>query len=211
MRWARDDAEFGRAIGFVDATFALALTLLVTTLEVGEGAAAWKSFGDLDDAVGNQFVAFAIAFTVISGYWLAHHRMIASFAGIDTPLIVANLCLVAAIVLLPFSTSAVGDPGVEDLPVPTTLMAINVAVASTLYAAVYTLAYRRGLLAPRPSRPEYIDYLLNSLAPAVVFLASIPIAFAVDPTVAQLTWLALIPIGAVLSRRSARREKAGAG
>jgi hypothetical protein len=35
-RYRREDGEFDRAIGFVDATYALALTLLVTTLEVGE-------------------------------------------------------------------------------------------------------------------------------------------------------------------------------
>jgi hypothetical protein len=33
VRYQRDDQEFGRAIGFFDATYALALTLLVTTLD----------------------------------------------------------------------------------------------------------------------------------------------------------------------------------
>lgn len=38
MRYSREQAEFDRAIGFMDATFALALTLLVTTLEVDRAA-----------------------------------------------------------------------------------------------------------------------------------------------------------------------------
>jgi len=33
-RYQRDDAEFDRAIAFIDATFAVALTLLVTTLDI---------------------------------------------------------------------------------------------------------------------------------------------------------------------------------
>ena len=37
-RYSRDDSEFDRAIGFIDATFALALTLLITTLEVADEA-----------------------------------------------------------------------------------------------------------------------------------------------------------------------------
>jgi hypothetical protein len=61
-RYSRDDSEFDRAIGFIDATFALALTLLITTLEVDDSAAAWDSLGSLDDALGAQFIAFAIAF-----------------------------------------------------------------------------------------------------------------------------------------------------
>jgi uncharacterized membrane protein len=162
--WTRDGAEFDRAIGFIDATFALALTLLVTTLEVDE-ASAWTSLDALGDAVGPQFVAFAIAFVVISGYWLRHHRLIASFAAIDTAAIVANLALVAAIVLLPFSTRSVGDPGVEDLPLPTVVLAVNVAGASILHAAVFTLAWRGGLLGSLPGA-EPLDNLLASLAPA---------------------------------------------
>jgi uncharacterized membrane protein len=74
-----------------------------------------------------------IAFAVIASYWLQHHRMVASFVAIDVRTIVANLCLIAGIVLLPFSTAAVGDPSVEDLPLPTALMAVNVAVVSVLY------------------------------------------------------------------------------
>ena len=42
--------------------------------------------------------------------------MVASFAAIDTPTNVANRCLIGGIVLLPFTTASVGDPGVADLP-----------------------------------------------------------------------------------------------
>ena len=89
-RYSRDDSEFDRAIGFIDATFALALTLLITTLQIPDDATAWESLGSLDDALGAQLVAFAIAFVVISGYWLRHHRMVASFSAIDYPVIGAQ-------------------------------------------------------------------------------------------------------------------------
>jgi hypothetical protein len=39
-RYQRDDQEFGRAIGFFDATYALALTLLVTTLDITDPSSA---------------------------------------------------------------------------------------------------------------------------------------------------------------------------
>jgi uncharacterized membrane protein len=201
-RYARDDSEFDRAIDFIDATFALALTLLITTLEIGD-ASAWDSLGSLEDALGAQFVAFAIAFAVIAGYWLRHHRMVASFSAIDYPVIVVNLGLVAAIVLLPFSTQAVGDPGIIDLALPTALMAVNVAAASILHGAVYMLARRRGLISPQPSAAEASQYMLAGLATAAVFLLSIPLAYILSPEWARIFWLALIPIGYVLGRRSA--------
>jgi uncharacterized membrane protein len=169
----------------VDATFALALTLLVTAVDVDHPRIAFSGLGALNDAVGQQFVAFAIAFAVIANYWLQHHRLIASFAAIDYTGIVVNLFLIAAIVLLPFSTQAVGDPGVEHLPLPTVIMAVNVVAASLLYTLVYVVAVRRNLLTTVPSRAEVSHFVVNALAAAVVFAASVPVAYLISPTAAR--------------------------
>jgi uncharacterized membrane protein len=197
-RYSRDQGEFDRAIGFVDATYALALTLLVTTLDVDHPRVAFSSLGALEDAVGGQFVAFAIAFAVIASYWLEHHRMIASFAAIDYTAIVVNLFLIAAIVLLPFSTQAVGDSGVEDLALPTVIMAVNVVAASVLHTLVYVVAVRDNLLSTVPSAGEVRWFVVNALAAAVVFAASVPVAYVISPTWARITWIGLVPIGWLL-------------
>jgi uncharacterized membrane protein len=203
-RYSRDQSEFDRAIGFVDATFALALTLLVTTLDVDRPGVAFSNLGALEDAVGGQFVSFAIAFAVIANYWLEHHRLIASFAAIDYTAIVVNLFLIAAIVLLPFSTQAVGDPGVQDLPLPTVIMAVNVVAASVFHTLVYVVAVRGKLLRTAPSRDEVWWFVVNALAAAVVFAASVPVAYLISPDAAKITWIALVPIGWFLRRYTAR-------
>ena len=203
-RYSREQGEFDRAIGFVDATFALALTLLVTTLDVGHPHVAFSSLGALDDAVGQQFVAFAIAFAVIASYWLQHHRLIASFAAIDYTTVVVNLFLIAAIVLLPFSTQAVGDPGVKDLALPSAIMAVNVVAASVLHTLVYVVAVRRNLLSAAPSRGEVSYFVVNALAAAAVFAASVPVAYLVSPFAAKITWISVFPINWLLGRYTAR-------
>jgi uncharacterized membrane protein len=203
LRYSRDRPEFDRAIGFIDATFALALTLLVTTLNIDDPSAAFSSLGALDDAVGQQAIAFVIAFAVIASYWLQHHRLIASFTAIDYATIVVNLFLIAAIVLLPFSTQSVGDPSVKDLPLPTVIMAVNVVLASTLHTLVYLVAVRRKLLSPRPSRGEISYTVVNGLASAAVFGASVPIAYLISPIAAQITWASLIPISQFVGRYTA--------
>ena len=204
-RYSRDQGDFDRAIGFIDATFALALTLLVTTIDVDRPRMAFSSFGTLDDAVGQQLVR-AIAFAVIATYWLRHHRLIASFAAIDNTAILVNLLLIAAIVLLlPFSTNAVGDPGVEDFPLPTVIMAVNVVAASLLYTLVYVVAVRGNLLSTVPSRGEVSYFVVNALASAVVFTTWFrgwPAC--ISPTAAQITWIGLLPIGWLLARYTAR-------
>ena len=93
MRYSRDDSEFDRAVAFIDAAFALALTLLVTSLDIDlRESRGWKPFS-LGDAVGPQVPTFKNALAVIASYWLQHHRMVASFVAIDVPTIVANLWL----------------------------------------------------------------------------------------------------------------------
>jgi uncharacterized membrane protein len=199
-RYQRDDQEFGRAIGFFDATYAMALTLLVTTLDIPEPTAAWAGLGALWDAVGPQFLAFGISFAVIASYWLAHHRLVRTLAAVDQLTIVANLVLIASIVVIPFSTNAVGDPGVEDLPLPTAFLAVSIAVASGLHTLVYMLSYRRGLFLVRPSAREVQGALVIGLSPAAIMLASVPVAYLASPVIAQLCWLLIIPI-----RMAARR------
>jgi uncharacterized membrane protein len=207
MRYSRDESEFDRAIGFIDATFALALTLLVTSLDIDDRPSAFGSLSSLGDAVGPQFITFLIAFAVIASYWLRHHRMVASFVAIDVRTIVANLCLVAGIVLLPFSTAAVGDPSVEDLPLPTVLMAVNVAVVSVLSTVVWIVAASRGLIDPPPDAGGRLETVISGLAPAVVFLASIPIAYLVAPDIARLCWVALLVVNPVVPRLTARMRR----
>ena len=145
-RYQRDDSEFDRAIAFIDATFAVALTLLVTTLDIPTKPESWDNLGDFYDAGGAQLVAFGVSFAVIAGYWLAHFRLFASFVAVDIRIIVMNLVLLAAIVVLPFTTEYAGDPNINHLPLPIAVVSVNIAAVSGAFTAVYVMARGRGLL-----------------------------------------------------------------
>jgi uncharacterized membrane protein len=195
----RDEAGFDRAVGFFDATFALALTLLVTTIDVDDPEEAFSSVGALWDAIGEQLLAFGIAFAVISNYWLVHHRLLRRFSRLDYRTIVANLFLMAAIVLLPFCTQSVGDLESE-LPLPVVVMAVDIVAASVLSTVVFWLAVRRGLFLEQPGRTDVVDYSVAGLLPAFVFAASIPIAYLVSPRAAALSWLSLLVLAPLAAR-----------
>jgi len=211
VRYARDASEFDRAIAFIDATFAVALTLLITTLDVDDPVSSFSSLSAFGDAAGAQLLAFAIAFVVIAAYWLGHHRMVAEFVAIDRPTIVVNLFLIAAIVLLPFTTRSVGDPDVADLALPTVLMAVNIAIVSVLHLLVWVTARRRGLLDHTPTPDESREKVINGLVAPVVFLASVPIAYLASPDVARLSWLALIVVNPAVGTLTARIGRRGQG
>jgi uncharacterized membrane protein len=207
-RYTRDESEFDRALAFVDATFAFAMTLLVTTLDIDDPAAAFTSVDALTDTVGAQFVTFFIAFAVIAGYWLMSHRMVASFVAIDTPTIIAHIFMLAGIVLIPFSTAAVGDPDVAELPLPTAIMALNVVLISVLFTLIWVLANRNGLLGQAASGAEVRQTVTMSLLPAAVFLASIPIAYAASPDLARLFWISLAVLNPIVGNLMApERER----
>jgi uncharacterized membrane protein len=209
-RYRRDDAEFDRAIAFIDATFAVALTLLVTTLDIKSDPESWNSLAHFYDAMGSQLVAFAISFVVIALYWVAHYRLVASFAALDLRLIVLNLFLLAAIVVLPFTTESAGDPAVDDLPLPVAALSVNLAAVSIAFTLIYVIARGRGLLRVQHSDREYRWRIALFIAPAVVFLASIPVAYAVDPGIARLVWLVLLVVNPYLGHGMDRALKAEA-
>jgi uncharacterized membrane protein len=208
MRYAREASEFDRAFAFIDATFAVALTLLVTTLDVPDVPSSFTSLSALNDAIGAQFFAFVVAFGVIASYWLANHRMVANFVALDTPTIVAHLFLIAAVVLLPFTTAAVGDPEAAELALPTALMAVSLAAVSGLHTLVWVVACRRGLLDHTPTRGEWRETVIDGLTPTAVFLASVPIAYLVSPDAGRLFWLSLLVLNPAVGSmtRHARRR-----
>jgi uncharacterized membrane protein len=207
-RYKRDDAEFDRAVAFIDATFAVALTLLVTTLDLGSEPKSWDSLSSFYDGLGSQLVAFAISFLVIAGYWLSHYRLMATFSAIDIPVIVVNLVLLAAIVILPFSTESAGNPDINDLPLPTVMLAVNIAAVSTAFTLLYVLARRRGLLRKDPAPREFTWSALSFLTPAVVFLVSVPIAVLATPGLAQLSWLSLLVVNPIVGAGGKRSTQA---
>ena len=46
-------------------------------------------------------------------------------------------------------------------------------------------------------------FVVNALATAVVFAASVPVAYLISPTAAKITWISLVPIGWLLGRYTA--------
>ena len=65
------------------------------------------------------------------------------------------------------------------------------------------LAYRRELFLLRPSARELHGAIVIGLLPAVIFLASVPVAYLASPVIAQLCWLSIIPIRVAARRWAA--------
>ena len=201
--FARGTTEFDRALGFFDGTYAVALTLLVTTLDGYDAPGVWADPAALWAAIGTQVVAFFIAFAVVAFYWRSNHAFVGRLHHLSGRLVTVNLVLLAFVVLLPFSTDALGQ---FSEPLAAAVFAGNVAVISSLVAVLSALAWREGLMSAPSSRQRMRLNLVAQLIPAAVFLASIPVAYLVSSLAARLSWLSLLVlnpmVGFLVSRRA---------
>lgn len=206
--YARDASAYDRAAGFFDAVYGFALTLLVTTVDMSEPS-SWDSVGALLDTNGSQLVSFGISFVVIAVFWRQNHQMLAGFRAIDGVIIVANIVVMAFVVFIPFTTEAMGDPALQDLPLPIALYALNIALAVVASAVMFQIAAQRGLLEQELSWRARRALLLDALVTPAVFLASIPVTYWAattwdDPSLGRWCWLSLVVLAPLTGRWSAR-------
>jgi uncharacterized membrane protein len=187
--------EFERMAFFTDAVFAIAMTLLIVSIDVPnlvfDRDSARHMLDQLAD-LGPQFFSFFLAFLLLGRYWLAHHGFVASLKSIDRTLMGVNMVYLAFIAFLPFPTALVGE--YETNPMAVVLFAVCLGIISTLEWVFLTIAVRRGHTRSEISPQLYRYDSIQSLTPVALFAISIPIAFW-RPTVALLSWLLAIPIG----------------
>ncbi len=208
--YVRDSSEYGRSLSFFDAIYGFALTLLIANLDLPPEN-AWQSLGALLDAVGSQLLGFVISFVVIVVFWRSNSRLVARLTGLDARGVTLNIVLAGLIILIPFTTQGISDPGISDLALPTILYAVNLTAAILVQIVWFEGSVRRGLervpTSPRVRRAELLDGLIN---PAVL-VASIPVALVWGGSAAKYVWFAMLvlnPLSGLLQRRAARKALA---
>jgi len=185
---------------FTDAVFAIAMTLLIVSVETpdlagaaNEPSALLEPLGDL----GPQLFSFFLAFLLLGRYWMAHHAFFSVLRMVDRQFIALNLTYLAFVAFLPFPTELVGK--YEENPISVVLFALTLAAISGMESVLFRHAHRTAMLARPMTESAYRYGMIQSTTPVVLFLLSIPIAFW-SPTVALLSWLLAMPIGMLVDR-----------
>ncbi|WP_394552771.1 TMEM175 family protein [Agromyces sp. MMS24-JH15] len=205
VRYGRDSVEFARAFTFFDAGYAIALTLLVVNLDPPPAAdwtspAAWLGGG-----LGWQLFGFAVSFAVIAVFWRVNHRIGGEMSGVTDGVISANVLALALVVVIPFSTQGISDPETAEQPLSVVVYAVNISLAVLAQSTVHAVARRDGVLrTPLPRRAEAVRFV-DAMSTPLVFLASIPVAYAWGAGWARAVWLLLLVVGPVSGRWADRR------
>jgi uncharacterized membrane protein len=204
-RWrvGRGVLEFDRVSFFTDAVFAIAMTLLVVSIEPPTLTGDPKSPSVMGQALQDlwpQIFSFFLAFLLLARYWLAHHAFASALDHVDRTLASLTLCYLAFVAFLPFPTALVGE--YESNAVSSMLFAACITIISGLETVILWHAMRSGLTRTWPvPRPAYRYALLQSTLPTLLLAASIPIAFA-STTAATVMWILAVPLGRVIERLS---------
>jgi uncharacterized membrane protein len=106
----RESIEFARIVAFTDGVFAIAITLLVLSLEAPSDLQASALHAFLIDS-WPQLFAYFLSFAVIGRFWIGHHHVFSMLQDFDRRLIVLNLAYLSMIVLVPFPTELLASTG----------------------------------------------------------------------------------------------------
>jgi uncharacterized membrane protein len=190
--YPRGEEEFGRVLSFSDGVYAIAITLLVLSIDVPSLSHADNAH-ELLAAIGHrhpQIISYLISFAVIGRYWLAHHQFFSRLRALDGGLIAWNLASLAVIAFLPFPTDILGN--YFENPVAVSLYAITVALISGLEVIMFNRAHQRDLLDPKITEEVFRWSRAAALTPVVFFAVSVPFAF-ISSGLACLFWFGGIP------------------
>lgn len=199
--WPRESAGFERLVFFSDAVIAIALTLAAVEIGTPEAedptspASLWAAIVDK----GPQLAAYALTFFWVAVYWKANHRFTTTLRGISGRYITVMLVYLAAIALLPFTASTLGE--YPNNAVAVGALAVFVTVASTMEIVLILVAQRDDLYLSPLSSAQLRYRVLGAATPLPGFLISIPVAFA-SPLAGVLCWfIGSVAFGWVLGRR----------
>lgn len=171
--YEKDTPEFNRVINLSDAVFAIAMTLLVLTVDIPDVPAS-RLAGALTNQL-SQFIALILSFTLVAIIWVQHHRFMKLLSRLEPLLIGLNLALLGVVVLVPFPTNLIGNnPGSR---VAVMFFITMFLILSTLYLLMLIRARIVNALSEPMSFENLIWHLASWGAGIIVMLISLIIAY----------------------------------
>jgi uncharacterized membrane protein len=183
---------------FSDAVFAIAITLLALEIRVPEVPDDPTALREALLTLWPRFFSFLISFWIVGTYWVAHHRVFHYIRGYTRRLLFINLLFLMWIVLLPFSSTLLGEYGDHQMVV--IIYAVHVGLAGLTLHWVWWYASRDARLMDM-SRTGEREWRYNEMGLSVplVFLLSIGVSF-VSVTAAECFWFLAFVVRPVLLR-----------
>ncbi|MBP1929035.1 putative membrane protein [Methanolinea mesophila] len=194
----RETLNKSRLESLSDGIFAFAMTLLVLSLTVpmiSDADAIIVLPGKLAE-IWPEFILFVIAFFILSGFWLSHHRILSPVNFVDEWVIRINFLVLFFVVLIPFTTSVSGD--YTSVLEAVLLFHVNLLLGSLMLTLLWVYIRRNfSKLSLETLEPFSLGLSRGVIIPAVCLFA-IGVSF-ISPQDSMWSYL-LIPILISLAR-----------
>lgn len=196
-----------RIEALTDGIFAVAMTLLVIELKIGEHGAI-TNVEQLQHALVALLpkgLAWIISFFVLAFFWLGHHRLFQHVRHVDARMLWANIAMLCAASLMPFSSALVGE--YAGAFVSQCFYAINMIVLSATSLAMLIIARGSPILLDAPlSSAIFIGSRFRIVSLIVLSVAALMVAWFAAPFATVV--FAAMPLVGHISRRLAAKAAA---
>jgi uncharacterized membrane protein len=200
----RERRGVARINAFSDAVFAVAITLLILTIDVPQVSDPGQ-LGNSLRALWPKFEGFIISFVVIGAFWASHHLIFELIERHKPLLLWINLMFLMFIVALPFSTDLMSEYSNSTIAV--VFYDINLIAASLSLCLIWWyVSYYKNLVKEEVDAVLKWHLLLNHLTMGAIFALSLAIAF-INPSKSQYIYLLLIPNSMLLEHMKRRKLK----
>ncbi len=171
--YKKDTAEFNRVISLSDAVFAIAMTLLVLTLDIPDVTGAGLARALADQLT--QFIAFILSFILVAIIWVQHHSFIARLGRLEPVLIGLNLAVLGVVVSVPYPTNLIGNDPRSRVAVIIFISVFIILSLLYLLLAVRTQAIKAWI---KPVSLNHFYWMLASWGAGImVMLAALVLSF----------------------------------
>jgi|GEM_PF-3867184 len=166
----RNTLEYNRVIHLTNGVFAIAMTLLMVTLDVPVVPAEQLAQALVDQL--SQFIAFGISFLLVAIVWWGHHKFIATLGKLEPVIIAINLIFLSMVVMLPYTTNLIGN----DPTVPAAaILFISVFLAmNILHLLMFIRAHNAGAIQQPMSGVQFRrEAVLSGIGVSILLLTMI--------------------------------------
>jgi uncharacterized membrane protein len=193
----QDEPSTDRLVTLSDGVVAIALTLLILSIQVPspDGLRDPNSVSELAAALARTvdgWISYVISFYVIAQFWLIHRQVFRGIRGHREGLAVWNFLFLITISVMPFTSDLIGK--FAENPLSVIIFSVNLILANLAIYGMLTFSRRHRLLNARGGAVLERYNSLEGWISMSFYVLAIPVAL-VSPDVAKLCWagLALAP------------------
>ncbi|MFW2332254.1 TMEM175 family protein, partial [Ilumatobacter sp.] len=159
-----------RVTAFVDAVFAIVITILVLEINV-PAELSEQSLREALDEIWPTLIAWVISFLIVGMYWVWHRDLFIKMRAVNRDVVWLNLVFLLPVCLVPFAAAVLGEYHDEAIALHL-YGAVLIAVSLTRILLYWYVSRRPQLLWEPPDQRSLRLGLLLSAAPIVLYLVA---------------------------------------